>query len=132
MFLRNAHVEELPRHLSGEVGETRTARHGAGDADDGGIGLGKAHEGLAEDLSIIGRSAGCGLPAFAGLGVVRARTVEFLRRIDRGVEALALLGQDVDEDGNVAVFRELQVFHQRVEIVPVDGSEVAQAKFLEQ
>jgi hypothetical protein len=72
------------------------------------------------------------LLALAGAGVEGAGAVELLGRVDGGVEALALLGQHVDEHGHVAVLGELEVLDQGVEIVAVHRAEVAQAEFLEE
>ena len=44
----------------------------------------------------------------------------------------AFLGEDVNEDGDVAVLGEFQVFGEGLEIMAVDGTEVAKAEFLEE
>jgi len=52
--------------------------------------------------------------------------------LQRRFEPLALLREHVDQHGNVAVLGKLEVLHQRVEIVTVDRTEIAQAELFEE
>jgi len=132
VFLGDADVEELCRDFLGEVDEAGAARHGAGDTEHLGVGLGEADEGVAEDILQVGRGARGGGLALARGGIEGAEAVEFLRVGDGGFEAFAFFGEDVDEDRDVGVLGELEVLLEGVEVMAVDGAEVAQAKFLEE
>ncbi len=132
MLLGDADVEELTRAGLFEVGQTGAAGHGAGDAHDLAVGLGEGGEGAAEYILVVGRRARRSLAALARVRVVRAGSVEFFGGVDGCAQAAALLGQDVQQDGRVAVARELEILDQFVEIVPVDRPEVAQAEFFEE
>ena len=58
--------------------------------------------------------------------------MEFFGMLDGGFEAFAFFCQDVDEDGHVAMLREFEILLERVEIVAVNGAEVAETKLLEE
>ena len=49
-----------------------------------------------------------------------------------GFEATALFGENVNEDGHVGVPGEFQVFLQRLKVVSIHRSEIAQAEFFKQ
>ena len=52
--------------------------------------------------------------------------------MDRRFQPLAFLGEHVDQHGDVAMLRELQILGEGLEIMPVDWPQITQSKFLEQ
>jgi hypothetical protein len=114
------------------VDEPGAAGHGPGDAQHALVRPGEAHQGLAEHVLVVGRRARFGGFALAGGGVVGAGPVEFFGGLDGGGQAAALLGEDVQQDGLVAGLGELEVVGELVEVVAVDGADVAQAEFFEE
>src|SRR5581483_12362355 len=90
--------------------------HGGSDADDGRVGFGKARERLAENILIIGRSAGRGLFAFAADRIERPEAVEFFRMLSRGLESQALFGQNVEEHGLLAMGSELEIADEAIDV----------------
>ena len=57
--------------------------------------------------------------------------MELLRLLERGVEALALLGEHVEDDRVVAALSKLQRLDEQRQIVAVNRAEVAHTEFLE-
>ena len=131
VFLGDADVKKLGRQGGGEVVQAGAAGHRGGDADDAFIGGGESDELLAENILIVGRGAGAAALGFAGGRIEGAETVEFFGMGAGGVETAALFGDDVKKDGGVGVARELEVFDQLIEVMAVNGADVAQTEFLE-
>jgi hypothetical protein len=107
-------------------------RHGGGDADHVFVLLAQFDHGLAEDLLPHHWGPHLGRRGEAGLGVVGSETVELLGKLQGGLESLAFLGQDVDDDRFRARFGEFKGADEQRDIVAIDGAEIADAKFLEE
>ena len=115
------------RQLLLEDAEAGAAGHGGGDGDDLGIGLGEIDHAAGVDLRVGGGGGACDL---AGLDVVLAEAVELARIFERGFVATALLRDDVQEHGLVAVLEELEGLDQQRQIVAVNRAVVTHAEFL--
>jgi hypothetical protein len=84
-------------------------------------------EGLAHDVLVFGRGARGGGFAFSGLDVEGAGAVETLGVFEGDVVALAFGGVQVQEDGLLGVFGEVEVVLDLFEVVSVDGADIADA-----
>ena len=67
----------------------------------------------------------------AGLRIVRAEAVEFLLAVERWLKATALLREDVEQDGALFFFEELEGLDEQRQVVSVDRAEVLQAELFE-
>ena len=125
-------VERAVRVRLGELVDPRAARHRRGDRADPLVAVGEPGERFAEHV-LIGRWAARALLLLAGDDVELLHAVIFVGAVlGRGV-ALALLGHDVNQDRPLfGVADVLQHWHQLVEIVPVDRSDVIEPQLLEQ
>ena len=130
VLLGDADVEEAVGEAPGEIGQPGAHGHGRGDGDDSVVALRQAFHGLAEHVRIFQRARG--LQLAPGLAFKRAGAVPDVRLgLGEGV-APAFLGGDVDEDGLIGVFGDLERRKQRGQAVPVDRADVAQAELLEE
>ena len=128
MFFGDADVEVAFGDFFLEETEAGAAGHGCGDGGDGGVGFGEADHAFGEDLGAGRGGRGIG---FAGFDLVGAEPVEFVRVGEGGFVAAAFFGDDVEDDGFVLGFEELERLDEEREIVAIDGAVVAEPEFLE-
>ncbi len=132
MLLGNAGVEDAAGKEFGELVEPGARGHGGGDGDDARIVLGFLDQRGGEDGGV-GGGVGGRLGLGAGDDVELGDAVILVGRVlGRGI-ALALLGDDMDEDR--ALFGVADIFEdgqEVVEIVPVDGAHIVEAELLEE
>ena len=129
MLLGNAHVKTALRIAPAEGRESRALRHRRRHRDDVRIlrrelnqGLGK-HIGVIRILLVLFRDAGC---QFKG-----SHTVKKVRMPLRGAVALALLRNDMHENGARQASRLLKDTHQLFDVVPVHGTQIGHAEVFE-
>ena len=133
VFLGDADVVILTRQRLLELVEPRTGRHRGGDADNLGIGLGLTDQQSAEDiLPRLWRAGLTSSQAVAGLRIEGAGAMELLRILERGAQAPAFFGTDVEEHGAFGVLAETQVLLERRQVVSIDGPDVTDAILLEE
>ena len=131
VLLGDADVEGACRETFPEKIEPGAGRHRRGDRDDLVVLLRLLDQALREHLRV-GRRVGGALRLLAGDHVELGDAVILVVGGFRRRVALALLGDDVDEDRPVPrVAHVLQHRQQVVEIVPVDRPDVVEAEFLE-
>ena len=128
VFLGDPDVVVFIGMFVGEMDQPGSGRHGAGDGANGGVGVGEAGQGFAENLGIGGRGGGIRL---AGILVEAPQAVEFVGPLERRCVAFAFLGEDVQQDGLVLCFEELEGPNEQRGVVAVDGAVVAQAQLVE-
>ena len=124
----DAHIEVLIGMVRLEAVETGAVGHGGGDGHHFGIVVGQLHQRVGEDFGVSAAAQRLGL---AGLRIVRAQAVKLLLLLHGGLEALALLGEHMQQHGAVLLLEEFESLDQRGGIVAVDGAVVFQAEFLE-
>ena len=130
VLLGDADVEEALGEAPLELLEAGALRHRRGDGDDARVGLGEAHQRLAERLRV-GGAHGRRL-AGAVAEMERPGAVERVGpRLGRLV-ALALDGLDVDDDRAARVDRLADALAQGVHVVAVDDADVGEAQLLEE
>ena len=105
-------------------------RHRGRDADELLVAAGKVDEDLAEDVLIAVCLVGAA-DALARLGVETARGVPDGRILHRGPVTHALLGDDMEDAGAFEVANLAEGPDDFLDIVAVDGTEVAEAERLE-
>ena len=129
MLLGYADIEEAIGEAGLEREQARRARHGGRDGDDASVTAGRRHERLGEGLRVPGRHP----RRRACHRVEDRRVVQALLVVVLGEGiALALAGEDVDDDGAVELGRLAQdVFHLG-DVVSVDGAHVTDAEGLEE
>ncbi len=74
--------------------------------------------------------AGTGFPARND--IVRPEAVEFFGEFQGRIVALALLGEEVQDDGAIVVLREFKQVDEQGQVVPVHRAEIAQTHLLEE
>ena len=132
MPLGNADIEGTLGHLAHHDGEAAACRHGRRDAHYAVVAAGQLKQRLAEDVLILRRQAlGVVFQAFAGIGVVLARSM-----VDGGVllgslEAFALDGVEMQELGAGHVLYLSERADKLYDVMAVDGTEVADVQSLE-
>ncbi len=131
VFLRDAHVVITVGHRLFQMFHAGAAGHGGGDADERVVLLAKFHQRLAHHVLIHRRRAGFGGQGIARLHVVGAGAVEFFRSLERGVKPLALLRENMNDDGMVAGLGKFQRADEQRQIVSVNRAEITHAHFLE-
>ena len=130
VFLRDADVVVLFGNGLLERLEAGAAWHGGGDPDDRLVLAAELDHRVAEHVLILRRCARFSRGTLTGLGIVWAGAVKFLGMLQGGVEALALLGDHVQDDWLLAALGELECLDQQRQVVSVDRAEVADSKFL--
>lgn len=128
VFLGDADVEIAFGDLVFKGFELRAAGHGGGDGGDFLVLFGEVGDGAAEEFGEGGSAAFGG----AVFDVVGAEAVEFTGFIEGGLIAAALFGDDVENDGFVALLQVLQALDERGKIVSIDGAVVTKAELLEE
>ena len=131
MPLRNADIEGAHRMRLRDDTDAGAARHCRGDGHDVGLLLHQVGKALAEHCGVAGvrrRS----LELLASRGIVTGRQRMPLFRVLAGRESLPLLRDHVYEARRLQVAHGGQCVHQRIDVVAIDRTEVAEAKFLEQ
>ena len=83
---------------------------------------------VGEDLGVGAAAQRLGL---AGLGIVGTEAVKLLLLLHGRLEALALLGEHMQQHGTILLLEKLEGLDQRGDVVAVDRAEVLQAQFLE-
>ena len=133
MLLGDADIEAALGEALGELVEAGARGHGRGDGDDLLVGLGLGDQRLGEHR-LVGRRIGHRLGLLAGDDVELHHAVVLVGAVLGRRIALALLGDDMDQDRLVepAVARVLQHRQQMVEIVPVDRTDIVEAELVEQ
>ena len=112
--------------------EARTGRHRGGDADHAGVRLGFADEECTKDiLPSLGCAGSARSERVARLWVEGTRAVEFLRILESGAEASALLRADVEKNRARGFLAEIEVALEGAEVMPVNRADVAHAVLLE-
>ena len=125
------HVEIAVGKALGELHQPRPFAHRRGDADDGGITLGRVAQPLAEDLRIRGSGARF-LEDFAAGRIERTRAMPLDRvRFGRCI-ALALACDDVQKLRPPKLFDILESGDQRLDVVTVHRPDVVEAHLFEQ
>ena len=132
MLFGNADIEGARREAIAEFVEAGARRHGGGDRHDLVVLLGMSDEAVGEDARI-GRRVGRGFRLCAGDDVKLRDAMIFVGGFFGGRIALALLRDDMNEDGAFACIADvLQHGQKMVEVVTVDGTDVVKTEFLEQ
>ena len=126
MLFGDADIEVTIGMGLGEVPQAGAAGHGGGNGHDLLIRIGEPGQRFADDLGIGGRGRGRGLTR---LRLVLAQPVEFVGLFDGRLVALALLGQDMQENRLLLVLEKFESADEQGNIVPVDRAVITQAKF---
>ena len=133
MLLGNAHIERPRRHLLHHDVERATRRHSGRDTHDAVVLLSQFHNGVAKHILIFQRLAvRIILYLHTRLGVEQSRRMIGDRILLGGAHPLALLGNNMQQLGTLNLLQLCQHLHQLVQIVAVDGTEIAEAQRLEQ
>ena len=133
MLLGDADIEAALGENLGEAVEPGARRHGRGDGDDLVVGARLLDQGIGKHLGVARRRAGGGGFLRPGDDVELADAVEFVGGDLGGAVALALLGDDVDQDRPVLHGAHIAQHGQQViEIMPVDRADIIEAELLEQ
>ncbi len=131
MLLGNADIEGAVGEFLAEQIEPGARGHCGCDGDDLGVLLGLLDEAFGEHLGV-GGGGRLGLGLGAGGDVEGHHAVILVGRGLGGRIALALLGDDMDQDRpGLGVAHVLQHRHQMIEIVPVDRPHIVEAQLLE-
>ena len=132
MLLRDADVVGAFRKGLLEEVDAGAGRHRGGDADDAVVLGGFLDEALAEHL-LVGRRVRLRLGLGAGRDVEFDDAMIFVGRALGRAVALALLGDDVDQDRpGLGVAHVAQHGQQVIDVVAVDRPDVIEAEILEQ
>ena len=132
MLLGDAHVEGALGEAFAEQVEAGAGRHGGGDGDDLVVFLGRLDQAVGEHAGVAGSVAGR-LGLFAGDDVELGHRMVFVVRVLGRGEALALLGDHVDQHRTVGDLVDvLQHRHQMIEVVAVDRTHVIKAQLFEE
>ncbi len=133
MLLGNADIETAIGELRGEQVEPGPRRHGGGDGQNLFVLARLLDEAFAEHLGVGGRLR-LRLDLRAGRHVELDDAVIFVRRRLGGGIALALLGDDVQQDRTLAIGVAHVPQHREevVQVVPVDRTRIIEAELLEQ
>ena len=133
VLLGDADVEAALGEDLGEPVEPGAGRHGRGDGDDLVVGARLLDQGIGEHLGVARRRAGGRWLLRAGDDVELADAMELVGGDLGRPVALALLGDDVDQDRSVLHVAHIAQHRQQViEIVPVDRADIIEAELLEQ
>ena len=131
MALGDTHVEATRRHGVHEHVHRTPRRHGRRDAHDPRVEPGQFDERLAEDILVTRRGARRGDP-LARIGIETSGGMpRGLVVLGRQV-ALALHGHDMQQLGPFDVAQCPKRAHQLLEVVAVDGAEIAEIEALEE
>ena len=131
VLFRDADIVVTAGHGFLERLQAGARRHGGGDAYHGVILAAEADHHVTEDILVSRRCAGFRGGGLAGFGVVRTGAVEFLRVLEGGVEAFALLGEHVDDHGFFARLGVFQRADEQLQIVTINRSDVLHAHLFE-
>ena len=128
MLLGDSHIEEAIRVLRLEGQQARRPRHGGRDGDNVVVAVGSRQHGPGEGVGVgRGRARPFGHRRL-DLEVVEALDLVLLRR----AVAAALLRENVHDDGPVPLGRVSQSLLHAGDVMPVDGTGVADAESLEE
>ena len=126
--LRDAHVEKAVGESPRKAGEARPVRHAGRQRDDPPVAGRGGLQGGPERRAPVARLC---RRQRAGRPVERADPVPGRGILLGGGEALALPGDDVNDDAALVFLRDGQGGPQRGEVVPVDRPDVPEAELLE-
>ena len=133
MPLGDAHVERALGEGLHQEGHGAARGHGGGHPHDALVFLRQLHQGMPEHVLIeLGLVQLMDHDALARLLVEPSRRVPLRGRLLGGLEALSLLGLDVQELRALQVLDIVQHLDEIVDVVPVHGAEVTDAEALEQ
>ena len=127
VLLGDAHVEVALGMMRPEEVESGAVGHGSGDGHNTGILIGQIGEGVGKGFrpGLVARGKG-----LAGLGIVRTQPVKLLLQIQGGLEAAALLRQNMEQDGMIQILEKPEGLHQKGQVVAVDGPVVLEPELL--
>ena len=128
VLLGDAHVEVALGMVRTEQVQARAVGHGGGYRNNPRILVGKLHQAGGKGLGIRGHADRTGI---AGFRIVRPEAVEFFLPVERGLEAAALLREDVQQNGPVGGLEELEGLDELGDVVAVDGAVVLEAELFE-
>ena len=132
VLLGDADIENAGGENLGEFVEPGARGHGGGDGDDAGVVVGFLDQAFGKDRGI-GRGVGDGLGLGAGDDVELGDAVIFVGGVFGRAIALALLGDDMDQDGTIGgVAHIVENGQQVIEIVAVNGADIIKAQLFEQ
>ena len=131
VLLGNADVKIPIGQFVSQMFQAGTTGHGGGDAHELVVAPAKLHHLAAKNILPVGRGARLGRGSFAGLGIVRAESVKFLRLLQCGIIAFAFFREHMQHHGMIAVLRVLKALHHQGEIMAVQWPEIANTEFLE-
>ncbi len=109
----------------------RAAGHGRGDRHDARITTAELDERLAENLGVRRRPGLAGLDLTGGR-IEAAQTVVDLLLLLGVLQAFALRGDGVEENGSTQRSHVLQRVHHDADVVPIERTKVAQAELFEE
>ena len=130
MLLGNAHVKTALRIAPAEGRESRALRHRRRHRDNVGVFRREPNQGFGKDIGVIRilfvlfRDAGCQLKG--------SHAVKEVRMPLRGAVTLALLRDDMHENGARQTSRLFKDTHQFFDIVPVHRSQIGHAEVLKE
>ena len=127
----NANIEIPVGQFVPQMFQAGTTGHGGGDAHELVVAPAKLHHLAAKNILPVGRGARLGRGSFAGLSIVRAESVKFLRLLQCGVVAFAFFREHMQHHGMIAVLCVLKALHHQREVMSVQWSEIANTKLLE-
>ena len=132
VLLADADIEKPFRKPVREAAHPGALGHGGGDGHDALVLFGQLAQRGTEDLGVAGQRTVRELSGRPGLGLEAAHPVEksrvgFGRRV-----ALALLGQDMDQNGPFQFTGLLKDIGQHAHVVPLQGADVGEAERLEE
>mmetsp|Transcript_16006 Transcript_16006/g.53638 ORF Transcript_16006/g.53638 Transcript_16006/m.53638 type:complete len:233 (-) Transcript_16006:939-1637(-) len=133
VLLGDADVERsLGKDLS-ELVQPRPSRHGRGDAADRRVLSRELDEGVGEDRRVGGRAA-LGFLLLPGRNVELSHPVHFVRGLEGGQVAVALLSLHVQQHRllRLRIPQVLKDGDQVLQVVTVDGTQVVEPQLLEQ
>ena len=121
-----AHVEGAVGHGVHQYVHRAAGGHGGCHAHDAVVHLCQFEQGLAKHVLVLGRLVGrVAHDALAGLGIKSARSVPDGGFVFGGLVAFALGGMQVQQLGALHVFELTQQAHHLLDVVTVEGTEVA-------
>ena len=133
MLLGNANVERPLGMRRGELVDAGPGRHRGRDRADFGVGFGQLRKRFAEDILVRRRAAARPFVLLARHDVEFHDAVIFVRRILGRAVALALVGHDMNQHRpDVGVANILEHLDERLDVMPVDRSDVIEAELVEE
>ena len=130
--LADAHVEKLGRECVANLLELVALAHGGGDHGHPGVAAAGFKERVADGVGVGAARRGLERDDPVARLLKRRGRVELDRVFHGRLEAVPLVGQDVQQDRPVERLDALEVDAQRLQVVPVDRPQVDKPQLLEE